>query len=363
MADPTWGALMLNKLISSRIQVLGLLVVSCIFSFCTGASAECQGSPATTPVTVTDETTNLPSSRQIVNGVNTTIDTATPGQIKVSLPNSGVSAGSYTSANITVNGQGIVTSASNGSGGSGNVSTSTSNTYTSGSTTNDFSATTNFVLPILASDPSSHAGDMWVIGSLIRFWDNAGTPVKHTIAVLDTNQTFSGTITFSNLPSIPLTSTNILVGNGSNVAAAVSMSGDATIANTGAITLASTAVTAGSYTNTNLTVDAKGRITAASNGSGGGGSWTVTTESSNFTAGTTSLTYYSVSTSSGSVTATLSASPGNGMVLGFKRKGANTLVIAPNGTDTIDTVNANVTLNGNYSYIELISVSGGWEIK
>lgn len=42
---------------------------------------------------------------------------------------------------------------------------------------------------------------------------------------------------------IPLTSAKILVGNGSNVAAAVSMSGDATIANTGAVTIANSAVT------------------------------------------------------------------------------------------------------------------------
>jgi hypothetical protein len=40
-----------------------------------------------------------------------------------------------------------------------------------------------------------------------------------------------------------LTSTNILVGNGSNVATAVAMSGDATLSNTGVLTIANNAVT------------------------------------------------------------------------------------------------------------------------
>ncbi len=51
----------------------------------------------------------------------------------------------------------------------------------------------------------------------------------------------SAAIAFSKLAA--LTSTYILVGNGSNVAVAVAMSGDATLANTGALTVASGAIT------------------------------------------------------------------------------------------------------------------------
>jgi hypothetical protein len=63
--------------------------------------------------------------------------------------------------------------------------------------------------------------------------------------------------------STTLTNGNILVGNGSNVATAVSVSGDATLASTGALTLANSGATAGTYKS--VTVDAKGRVTGGTN--------------------------------------------------------------------------------------------------
>src|ERR1700733_10917843 len=64
----------------------------------------------------------------------------------------------------------------------------------------------------------------------------------------------------------PLSSADILVGNASNVAAAVALSGDATLANNGALTLGTVNSNVGSFTNTSITVNAKGLVTAASSG-------------------------------------------------------------------------------------------------
>lgn len=69
----------------------------------------------------------------------------------------------------------------------------------------------------------------------------------------------------SKLTSI-LTSANIFVGNGSNVAVGVALSGDAVLSNAGVFTLNTVNGNVGTFTNTQITVNAKGLITAASSG-------------------------------------------------------------------------------------------------
>ena len=71
-----------------------------------------------------------------------------------------------------------------------------------------------------------------------------------------TNTMLSGSIAAGKLT---LTSANIIVGNGSNVGAAVAMSGDATIANTGALTIANSAVTYAKIQNVSATDKILGR--------------------------------------------------------------------------------------------------------
>jgi len=60
----------------------------------------------------------------------------------------------------------------------------------------------------------------------------------------------------ANIAVQPLADTKILVGNGSGVATAVSVSGDATIANTGAVTIANNAINADKLANTSVDTNA-----------------------------------------------------------------------------------------------------------
>lgn len=98
----------------------------------------------------------------------------------------------------------------------------------------------------------------------------SGTSIAQHVADTTHNGYLSSTDwnTFNGKLTSTLASTDIFVGNGSNVATAVAMSGDATLANTGAITFATVNSNVGSFGSStaipSFTVNGKGLVTAAS---------------------------------------------------------------------------------------------------